>query len=80
VTGEGTDSVLLLENVIRLRPACAPNVEELAAALRETPRAPPGNGVTAAINQVAVEPFLYNGTVYPGMQRVAHEFLQTPQL
>ncbi|KAF6263889.1 hypothetical protein COO60DRAFT_308019 [Scenedesmus sp. NREL 46B-D3] len=64
--GEGTSSVLLLINVLRLRLACAPNAEELVAALRSTPRAPPGGGVTAAAsNQVAMKTFVYNGTAYP---------------
>jgi hypothetical protein len=68
VTGEGTSSVLRLVNVLRVRIACAPNAEELAAALRATPRAPPGNGVTATTsNQVALETLSYSGTEYPGV-------------
>jgi hypothetical protein len=70
-TREGTSSVLVLNNVVRLRLACAPNPEDLAAVLRATPRAPPGRGVTAAtVNQANLTTFVCHGAEYPGVQTV----------
>uniref|UniRef100_A0A383VVN5 Protein kinase domain-containing protein n=1 Tax=Tetradesmus obliquus TaxID=3088 RepID=A0A383VVN5_TETOB len=70
--GEGASSVLLMENVVRLRLACAPSAADLVATLQATPRAPPGRGVTdAASNKVDLSTFTYKGIDYPGSLRAS---------
>ncbi|WIA13933.1 hypothetical protein OEZ85_002503 [Tetradesmus obliquus] len=70
--GEGASSVLLMENVVRLRLACAPSAADLVATLQATPRAPPGHGVTdAASNKVDLSTFTYKGIDYPGSVRAS---------
>ncbi|WIA34082.1 hypothetical protein OEZ86_012459 [Tetradesmus obliquus] len=70
--GEGASSVLLMENVVRLRLACAPSAADLVATLQATPRAPPGHGVTdVASNKVTLSTFTYKGIDYPGSLRAS---------